>query len=379
MKALRARKTVFLYCGIVEVVYLVYLALYAFLVTRLGWVFTVDENCDFVQASWTTNSMYFISFMFLWTTYYLKNVNLVISSMTLGSWYFADAGFTGISTVQSAFKTAVTSSAGTISIGSIITAITAEILKQLNKKISFTALGCLVKILLATCMETIKALTKFSMIMHAFSGESFFLSAQNCFSIMKKHFVQGLITDSIGESMVYSASYALSLGVGFATWAWLDTEYGWRTLSTTAKVFDAIEWQYVFYFFLFLYVVMTLYPMRTIFLIAIIQGYVEGMISAPLGGLFMACVAKLTFNFVGSIVVNGMDSMFVCYAIGKENNFACADNSMYIMLGEIATGKHGEDVPARANELPTTMPPQAVAYPVSAAAQPAYTTAKGFV
>ena len=78
--------------------------------------------------------MYFISFMFLWTTYYFKNVNLVISSMTLGSWYFGDAGFTGSNTAQSAFKTALTSSAGTISIGSIVTAITAEILKQLKKK-----------------------------------------------------------------------------------------------------------------------------------------------------------------------------------------------------------------------------------------------------
>ena len=51
------------------------------------------------------------------------NINIVISSMSR-SWYFDDVDAPSeCSSTFSAFKTALTSSAGTISIGSIVTAI----------------------------------------------------------------------------------------------------------------------------------------------------------------------------------------------------------------------------------------------------------------
>ena len=44
----------------------------------------------------------------------------------------------------------------------------------------------------------------------------------------------------------------------------------------------------------------------------------------------MGCVANLILSFAGSIVNNGMDTMFVCYAIGKESNHK-PKSGMYVL------------------------------------------------
>ena len=340
MKGLLARPAIFGYAAIVEVVYLVYLAVYTFFVTRTSVVWEVGRDefgrCGVKMAGWSSNSMYFITFMMIWTTYYAKNTNLVISSMALGSWYFGDEGAPDNIT-RSAFKTALTSSAGTISIGSLVTAITQELLRLARNKLWWTnPWGCVLKIILVMVQKMIEALTKFSMIMHAFSGEDFFTSAKDCYGVMKKHFFQGMITDSVGQSVVTLGAYVFSLGVGFATWAWVDNKYGWKTLGTAFPGEES--WEYLFYVFMILFVWLTLYPMRTIFVVSILTTYLTGYYSAPLTALFVSCVANIVLSFVGSLVINGMDTMFVCYAIGKEKNFQPQDQSMYILLGEIAVG-----------------------------------------
>ena len=136
MKGLRARSTIFTYTGIVQVFYLGYLAMYMFFATHSGTVFKVEPiTCNIVQAAWANWANYFMGFVMLWTTYYAKNINIVISSMSLGSWYFDDVDAPSeCSSTFSAFKTALTSSAGTISIGSIVTAITSQLLKNVKSK-----------------------------------------------------------------------------------------------------------------------------------------------------------------------------------------------------------------------------------------------------
>lgn len=276
----------------------------------------------------------------VWVTYWVSAAKTHVTAISTACWYFdlkegqdGRPKYPAIAALQHVFTT----SAGTLAFGSIICTIVERILNAGRSRLWWTSpLGCFLRLIFCIFQTLIQTLTKFTIIVHALNGRSFFGSAKTCFGILKRHFVGATVTDQVGTSVLRLGAYSFSLAVGFAAWAWTDNVKGWDTLS--AAGWGNLGFEFLFYIFLVLYVYLTMYPLPTIFLIAIFSQYLTGEYSAPMVGLFCAAVANILLTYIADVVLNAMDTIFLCYAIGKDNNLVVDGHThveMYKLLGEL--------------------------------------------
>ena len=339
MMGLVERMRLFFAAGIIEAFYLAYLGIFCFMCIQLQGVYVLNDDCTPVLASWTFKAMIYMDIQFMWTTFWFKNINLFVCSQTISDWYFGNGEIS--SPVSTSVKLALTASTGALTLGSAVSAACDKLLKEASKKTNLTnPWGCLLVLVVSCFRHLIEAMTKFAIIMHAISGMTFFNSGIAVFQIMKKHFFQGMITDSTGKFIVWLGAYVAGLVLGFATWKWADLAEGWDTFGTSTQ--DLHGGSMVFYVFLVLFFVLVAYPMFAIVLIAIISqfDFAHGAISAPFAAIFCGSVASIVFAFIGTVVMNSMDTIFVCYSIGKEKGAAHVEGrqEMYTLLDDVVTG-----------------------------------------
>lgn len=101
--------------------------------------------------------------------------------------------------------------------------------------------------LLASC---IKMLTKFTLIIHTFTGLPFTDSARKCFHVMGRHFQDGFITDYASNSVLQLGAYVFSAAVTFSAWAWIDATYGWSSLPQSGASTQAVVFFYLWMFYI---------------------------------------------------------------------------------------------------------------------------------
>ena len=98
------------------------------------------------------------------------------------------------------------------------------------------------------------------------------------------------------------------------------------------------DWSALFYVFVALYVWLTYYPLPSIFLVAVTSQYMTGEWSAPLTALFCAAVCHIMLGYVADIVLDAMDTLFLCFAIQRDNNIVGSTDgrkAVYILLTEM--------------------------------------------
>lgn len=334
--ALRAEYGAFGAVGIVKTIYLVYLAFYCIVVINASFVQEIDptgaSGCFPVTASYVSSMVNFISFGMVWTTYFTNSVKTQITAMSVASWYFDMKENRPERPALSALKTAFTTSCGTLAFGALVTTIVERILAAGRSRTSWlTPLGCVLKIVLMCLKTLIETLTKFTILVHALTGLPFFASAKSTFGVLKRHFVGAVVTDQVGSNVLRLGAYVFSLAVGFSVWAWVDNVKGWNTL--TASGWENLGGSFLFYIFLVLYLYLTYNPMMTIIIVSIASEWLTDEKSAFLTALFCSAVANIILTYVADVILDAMDTIFLCYAIAKDNNQKVEGrDNMYILL-----------------------------------------------
>lgn len=219
-----------------------------------------------------------------------------------------------------------------------------------------------------------KMLTKFTLIIHCFTGASFVESGRLCYHSMKRHFVNGFITDAVSNNVITLGSFVFSLAVTFTAWAWLDGEYGWHTLRLCSDDESRDESTYgdddedrqcdgamtLFIIWLFFIAFNIYYPVLGIFLLVILDQLIRMFTSEsfecdpiysdadcddqhrestswvpPLAAAFVGCICRLFFNYMGGIILDTIDVCFVCWAIDKDNNVDLSESEFAKLASDL--------------------------------------------
>ena len=150
---------------------------------------------------------------------------------------------------------------------------------------------------------------------------------------MKKHFVGGFIVEITSKKIMIMFSFFMSSALMFGTWAWVDGEFDWNTLPGTAESYLWVAWILLGGIFIY-------YPIIGLFCLTIIdkglkgQGRPEDWVS-PFCGIFVGIIAKLFFDYMGGVILDTTDVMFMCWAIDKDNNVDLSECELTFLLKEI--------------------------------------------
>lgn len=171
-------------------------------------------TCDFVPYRYTFEMYSVISFGYLWTLLLIDKIRLSLIANIVGSWHFHPADDrAGVCTTFSNLP----KSLGTLSISALISTIAEKINRTMNRNCCWSCCGCtwfgpaifitfpLHCINCITCnifKTLLMMLTKYSVILHIFTGQAFLPSAKNVFHILSRHFVGGFVTETTSKTLL---------------------------------------------------------------------------------------------------------------------------------------------------------------------------------
>ncbi|GMI44491.1 hypothetical protein TrCOL_g4363 [Triparma columacea] len=315
-------------------------------VYEIGDEYTAAMNtCVLQNASWVGSARSILMFCWLWSIMFYTQARLGVISFVIGSWHFHP---NDMPSVLSAVLTVFTKSLGTVSFSALLLAIIERIKKSLKFKwyhhcgpqfCITVPFACLAMVLL-WCLETcLKMLTKFTLILHIFSGDNFFGSAKKCWGLLTRHFENAFVTEVTSRAVLTIGAYVFSIALAFSAWAWIDSEFGWKSLSTASDEGGSL----IRFFGWFLMMLFNLwYPTLGIFLMIVIDmiltqwgvGGQEYWV-APFAAVFVGIIAMLFFTYMAGVVLDTIDVCFVCWAVDKDNNVDLSESEFNALVMEL--------------------------------------------
>ena len=337
---------VFVASGVLEIFMLLCLAFTIIAVASSYQIWNVEDTgsgCELHVLPYGVNHLRNFCLLFLsWLLLFFDAAKLVTTAMCIGSQLFAQSQFGGSADQASsvpfrALRIAVTSSAGTLAIGSLAVAIVERLVQNKKQRTWWLSVsGCIYHYAIAHCEEAIMAMNRFALIAHAFSGDGFLGASRRAYHVMSRNFVSSMVVDQVGVLVLQSAAKAVSLCFLLLTWFLIDESQGWKSLSNISAILQHSTLAIVA--FIIVLLVLLDYPLLGVVLIAWFQESVAARvcstadtceIHAPMAGLFMGCIARLIFNFQASVLLHALDSVFISYAISKDTRVKLADDRLY--------------------------------------------------
>jgi hypothetical protein len=322
--------------------------------------------CDIVEPSWVSNGRAYIMLVWLWSVMFFTQFRLAIVACVIGSWHWHPDNKPS---PMQALSTTATKSFGTVSYSGLLCAIVEQFYKWTKLrwyhlippylfivgplKIALCILGWCLK----SCLQM---LTKFSLVLHVFTGDTFFGSAKKCFGIMKRHFVGGFITEASSKNIMTIFAYVMAVAFCFSTWAWVDDEFDMVTIPGSTDDLWWILWTMLAAFCIY-------YPVLGLFFLVVLNGWMaewstgsgEKKLWVPaFCATFVGCIVKLFFDYMGGIILDSIDVMFLCFAIDKDNNVDLSKSAFAAICVDIP------GVITTANPLQEPKDPLLVAAPV---------------
>lgn len=350
-------------------------------------------SCNVAPAAWANNYVQFMCAMFIWITFFLNYTRLTVIATSVSNWYFHSNDPDRLSSpALTGLKWALTTSSGAIAFGSLICSIVEKIKRTVNSRFAWChPVGCLIKVIMICVATLIEAVTKFALIVHVMTAKPFCDAVKDTFDLLKRRFMGAIIVDQAGEDCLKLGAYVFSLAFGFATWAWMDDALGLATLQ--AGSWDS--YSFTFYILLVLYFVFSKSPMVAIFVVAVITPILQAFECKPDGSgmciqpsasspnqygisaicapclacIFIGSVSHIIFDYMAHVILESMDSVFICYAIEKDANMQAAQprfQELYVVLAETPAGKKmmsAQNVAGVGDPMPTA---QAYAVPNTA-------------
>jgi len=313
--------------------------------------------------------MTFCAVSYLWTILLLDKMRLSVIATIVGSWHFHP-------TDKPKFTTAlgnIGKSFGTLSIGSLISAIADKINRVATQNWFFIVLSPvnLVICLIGTCFQTcVQMLTKFSIILHVFTGQGFFQSGKSMYKIMCRHFKGGFVTEVTSKSVLEFSSYVFAAGITMLTWRWVNDRFDCGNPFDDDNSPNGFESFYIILGIL-VNIFLLWYPVLFLYCIIFANNYLRkseretlqriednensnlddrfnnyddynsydndrnyNHIWIPiLAASFVGCIAMMFFSFISSIFLDVIDTVFLCFAIDKDNNVDIApDDEFYDLI-----------------------------------------------
>mmetsp|Transcript_4949 Transcript_4949/g.7651 ORF Transcript_4949/g.7651 Transcript_4949/m.7651 type:complete len:563 (+) Transcript_4949:123-1811(+) len=270
------------------------------------------------------------SLMLAWMTYYLKQVKLMVASVSTVSWYFptnmtmakeASKILTHPSII--ALKWAMSASLGTLSLGGLSLALTDFFYKQSMVRLCLsTACGCLQQVLGLCCMlcaKSTQVASRYAIIAHSVSSKSFFRSGLSANRMLSNRKVQLIVSQEFGETVVSVFAYSMGLLSGVVTLIWVDVSEDFGSLPLTFCSYSW-AWQAVIDAFLVIFYLVTIYyPLTTLTVLSILTGQLEYKSAPVFMGLFVAALAHLVFLFMAEVILDSTNAILFCYAIETNN------------------------------------------------------------
>ena len=354
----------------------------------------INQQCEFVAPSYVNSIMIYTGLSYLWTNLLFDKMRLSMIATIVGSWHFHPDNQPGIIV---AIKNSLTTSFGTLTVASLISTIAEKANRMMMEPCWKTWLSpvicCTFPLHLLLCClgaclnQLIRMLTSFAIILHVFTGGSFMDSAKQVFKIMSRHFKGGYITDLTSRSVLKLGSYIFSMGVFFTTWTWFDDRFDSNTLVNNEKTWQLILWIFFGLFNLW-------YPVLGIYLIILVNMILQQLERGhhfssddkkenyqhywlpPLASIFVGCISMMFFTFVSKIILDVIDTLFLCFAIDKDNDIDTTRQEIHALVeavpiyGGVISPNNNE---ANNNTIPVTESP--VVYAEVTPVVPAYPSA----
>jgi hypothetical protein len=179
-------------------------------------------------------------------------------------------------------------------------------------------------------------LTKFSVILHVFTGAPFLPSGKKVFKIMKRHFVGGFVTEHSSRGVLSFGAYVFSICIALLAWTWFDKRFSTDTMSFVggSDAINIIAWILFGLFNLWrpvlgIYIIILANRWAMIFekdidTKAMENGtepvHLQHIWVAPLAAIFVGCISMMFFCFFAGVILDTIDTMFLCHAIDKDNS-----------------------------------------------------------
>lgn len=301
---------------------------------------TLDGSCYFVSPSYTTPVVVYLSAVYLWSILLFKNLRLSIIATIVGSWKLHPDRKPSIGR---AVINTCTTSLGTLSVASLVTALAERFNRWfLRENLLMNCLNPIFWIIMPLyCLfgnslrMLVQMLTKFSVILHVFTGMSWLGSAKKVFKILKRHFKGGFVTEYASGSVLALGSYVFSIGIYFIAWIWLDKEFQTNTfIGFNDSAITAAGWLLFALFNIW-------YPVLGLYLLILLNRWLRGLEDAspetwitPIAAAFIGCLAMMFFSYLASTFLDAVDVLFLCFAIERDNNAVAPDDDFAKLVYE---------------------------------------------
>ena len=144
--------------------------------------------------------------------------------------------------------------------------------------------------------------------------------------------------------------------MGAVAWAWADDLCDTKTLSSAAWAVQSSG--ALLYVLLVLFSILTYYPMLTLFLISLAAPWLSSkhfvewgwstasavnlakMLTPPLIAMFSGAICHIIFGFMAKVLLDSIDTMFLCWAVDKDYRAAAGGGGGAQSLSEEQQAKH---------------------------------------
>lgn len=310
-------------------------------------------SCYFVSPEYLRYINTFQIFVWIWTVWTLDMIRLMIVASITGSNYFGqtnnnnnnnntkDADTLCLHNNQQqeqplTFSNVLQRAVGKQSFGTLAFAgLVTSFLNIIRKRHKRCYIWCGPQVIILIVVETILCLfgdcilhfafvlTKFSVVLHSFTGKSLLESGKHCHEIMRRRFVGGFVTEISSNSVLWFTSVIFSLLMAMISWSWIDAAFHCTS-------FDDMTYLLVFillalFFTNPVYGILFVISINSMIQRAEIYQYEKGEATyqhvwvPPLAATFVGFVTKLLFTYMSGLILDTIDTMIVCFAIDEDN------------------------------------------------------------
>lgn len=283
-----------------------------------------DPKLMTCEVSSGTFGPVFFSYTFVFVSLFFQNVELMATAVGVGHWYFgAQDDAPGVPALEGA-KWAFTTSSGAVGQASLIMAIVNWVNKQAGKW------SCGPVTLVAKCVmwcigEAINALSRFSLIAHAYYGGGFYQAAKNSWRILKDELGDAVTTNNVAVTvMVGCTSFITILCTYLALWIYgltLGGEYNvWDSIVSS----DAGNSIWAVLGLSIVSLLVSSKPLHFIVILVFVDMFVNGATFSTawygmIGGtIFVTAVCSIVLRYFAMVVIHASDAVFFCYAVEKH-------------------------------------------------------------
>jgi len=248
----------------------------------LGYYSQTVDCCRWQMDSWVPSYITLVCVAVIWAVSTALEARLFVIGGVVCQWYFAPAGTTNFKgTTTRSLQHALGPSFGTICYGSFVITVV-EILKRSAEKMRRENRGNILVCLCVACLDCIYALieyiSRFAMIQASMSGEAFCDAARSITDLLSRNFLLAYGTYAFPKYILSAVVVILSMAFGYV--AYVTSAIGY---AFTEDVFVG-------------------------------KAYSYGV------GILCFAITYIVLDFFVMILLNVVDSIFVCYAIDKDRN-----------------------------------------------------------